>query len=258
MHLLYEIARAKSIGILRGGAPAPAKAKPVVRVPQQPAVSGDQAQLAAQLEEMKMQLDAAQTREGEMAKHAREMDSQVKSLRDEIELRLQLREPSREDPSSPLVPPAAMVDRFASAMPPNPFAGAALTEDDEMRARQLFHIALAKQRKGWGLHEVHTEIDRATFIELIQKLATAESEEAEAQQQPPSPPSTESIGAVFDRADADGSSTVSETEFLRLFLEIKTGQAPNFLGSKLFGNDGSFNFRLDNWASGFVDIAGKD
>ena len=191
--------------------------------------------------------------------HASEMDSQVKSLRDEIEeLRLQLREPSREDPASPLVPPAAMVDRFASAMPPNPFAGAALTEDDEMRARQLFHIALAKQRKGWGLHEVHTEIDRATFIELIQKLATAESEEAEAQQQPPSPPSTESIGAVFDRADADGSSTVSETEFLRLFLEIKTGQAPNFLGSKLFGNDGSFNFRLDNWASGFVDIAGKD
>ena len=302
VHLLYEIARAKSIGILRGGAPAPAKAKPVVRMPQQPAVSGDQAQLAAQLEEMKMQLDAAQTREGEMAKlrlategnasggeafehtqlainkvvgviqaehvasmetlrlqHAREMDSQVKSLRDEIEeLRLQLREPSREDPASPLVPPAAMVDRFASAMPPNPFAGAALTEDDEMRARQLFHIALAKQRKGWGLHEVHTEIDRATFIELIQKLATAEGEEAEAQQQPPSPPSTESIGAVFDRADADGSSTVSETEFLRLFLEIKTGQAPNFLGSKLFGNDGSFNFRLDNWASGFVDIAGKD
>merc|ERR1712031_15887 len=98
-----------------------------------------------------------------------------------------------------------------------------------------------------GLHEVLTEIDRATFIELIQKLAIAENEAIGAQQLPPS--SAESIGAVFDRADADGSSTVSETEFLRLFLEIKTGQAPNFLGSKLFGNDGSFNFRLDSWAS---------
>ena len=73
VHLLYEIARAKSIGILRGGASALAKAKPATRmVPYQPAASGDQTQLAAQLEEMKRQLDAkdaaVKERDGEIAK----------------------------------------------------------------------------------------------------------------------------------------------------------------------------------------------
>jgi len=308
VHLLYEIARAKSIGILRGGAPAPAKAKPASRVPQQPAASGEEPELAAQLGEMKKQLDAkdaaVKAREGEIAKlrlgtegnasggeafehtqlaidkavgviqaehvasmeslrlqHARDMDakeSKVKSLGDELEeLRLQLREPSGAEPAPPLPPAAAMVDTFMAAMPPNPFAGAALTAGEEMQARRLFRVALAKQRKGWGLHEVLTEIDRATFIELIQNLAIAENEAVGAQQLPP--PSAESIGAAFDKADADGSSTVSEAEFLRLFLEVKTGPAPSFLSSSFFGADGSgLDFDLNNWASGFVGKGGGD
>ena len=97
VHLLYEIARAKSIGILRGGAPAPAKAKPASRVvPQQSMVSGDQVQLTAQLEEMKKLLDAK--------------DSAIE------ELKLQLHESSVEEPASLHPPVAAMVDSFMSSM----------------------------------------------------------------------------------------------------------------------------------------------
>ena len=63
---------------------------------------------------------------------------------------------------------AAMVEGFMSSLPP--LGTSALAAEDEERARQLFRMALAKQRSGWGMHQVPTEIGRATFIELIQQL----------------------------------------------------------------------------------------
>ena len=233
VHLLYEIARAKSIGILRGGAPAPAKAKPASRVvPQQSMVSGDQVQLTAQLEEMKKLLDAK--------------DSAIE------ELKLQLHESSVEEPASLRPPVAAMVDSFMSSLPTPPFAASALAAEDEERARKLFRSALAKQRSGWGMHQVETEIGRATFIELIQQITFAENEAAGPQQQPPLL-SVEAIGAVFDKADADGSRTVSEGEFIDLFSELKSGKLAGFLENALFELRGSaVNFSLEHLTSRFV------
>ena len=113
MHLLYEIARAKSIGILRGGAPAPAKVEPAIRVPLQPMVSGDQVQLTAQLEEMKELLDAKDSL----------LDAKDSAIE---ELKLQLHESSVEEPASLRPPVAAMVDSFMSSLPTPPFAASAL------------------------------------------------------------------------------------------------------------------------------------
>ena len=242
MHLLYEIARAKSIGILRGGAPALVMAISRPKLPSSPPPPkpSEEPSPGARFVDEQHAKEVAFLREalrGMKADHDRAMES----------LRLQYVR----------APAAAMVDTFMAAMPPNPFTVAALTAGEEMQARRLFCVALAKQRKGWGLHEVLTEIDRATFIELIQNLAIGENEAVGAQQLPP--PSAESIGAAFDKADADGSSTVSEAEFLRLFLEVKTGLAPSFLGSSFFGADGSgLDFNLNNWASGFVGKGGGD
>ena len=244
VHLLYEIARAKSIGILRGGAPAPAKAKPVVRMPQQPAVGGDQVQLTAQLEEMKKLLDAKDSL----------LDAKDSAIE---EMKVKLRESSVEQRASLLPPVAAMVDGFMSSL--RPFGTSALAAEDEERARQLFRMALAKQRSGWGMHQVPTEIGRATFIELIQQITFAENQAAGSQQQQPLP-SAEAIGAVFDKADVDGSLTVSEGEFIDLFSELKSGELASFLENALSGVRGSaVNFSLEELTSRFVGSkAGSD
>ena len=244
VHLLYEIARAKSIGILRGEAPAPAKAKPASRVPQQPIVSGDQVQLTAQLEEMKKLLDAKDSL----------LDAKDSAMED---LKVKLRESSVEEPASLLPPVAAMVDGFMSSL--RPFGTSALAAEDEERARQLFRMALAKQRSGWGMHQVPTEIGRATFIELIQQITFAENQAAGSQQQQPLP-SAEEIGAVFDKADVDGNLTVSEGEFIDLFSELKSGKLASFLENALSGVRGSaVNFSLEELTSRFVGSkAGSD
>ena len=246
VHLLYEIARAKSIGILRGGAPAPAKVEPAIRVPQQPMVSGDQVQLTAQLEEMKELLDAKDSL----------LDAKDSAIE---EMKVKLRESSVEQRASLLPPVAAMVDSFVSSLPPPPFAASALAAEDEQRARNLFRIALAKQRSSWGMDQVPTEIDRATFIELIQQITFAENQAAGSQQQQPLP-SAEAIGAVFDKADVDGNLTVSEGEFIDLFSELKSGELASFLGNALSGVRGSVvNFSLEELTSRFVGSkAGSD
>ena len=150
-----------------------------------------------------------------------------------------------------------MVDGFMSSL--RPFGTSALAAEDEERARQLFRMALAKQRSGWGMHQVPTEIGRATFIELIQQITFAENQAAGSQQQQPLP-SAEAIGAVFDKADVDGNLTVSEGEFIDLFSELKSGELASFLENALSGVRGSaVNFSLEELTSRFVGSkAGSD
>ena len=136
-----------------------------------------------------------------------------------------------------------MVGGIFSSLPSMPFLALppALAAEDEERARWLFQLALAKGRKNWNLNEAPKEIDRPTFVELIQNVIAAENEAVAARGEQQTPPSVsiDAIGDIFDKADLNGNSTVSEEEFIVLFAEVKAGLTPSFLGSAvLFGVDG--------------------
>ena len=216
----------------------------VVPVPAGRALAGG---LAAAEESPERRAEAARIAqlEEEVQKLQYGKDSAVKALEEEnAELRRKLRESFSGDPSSSASSDLpGMVGGILSSLPPMPFLALppALAAEDEERARWLFQLALAKGRKNWNLNEAPKEIDRPTFVELIQNVIAAENEAVAARGEQQTPPSVsiDAIGDIFDKADLNGNSTVSEEEFIALFAEVKAGLTPSFLGSAvLFGVDG--------------------